>query len=94
MRWIEVINARIAVNTEPLELESLFRDIRNNVTADTEERVRMVIYRCRFVDSDWAIHLHRETDDRTPGRTGLGMELADIMRPMALVDHSIWIEEE
>ena len=84
----------MAANTESLELGNLFREIRNNVAKDTEERVRMVIYKGSFDYSDWAIHLYRESGDSPPGKTGLGMELVDIIRPMALVDHSIWIEEE
>ena len=94
MEWVEIINARIAANANPWEMERLFLDIRNNVAADRKEAVRMKIYRSGNVDSDWSIHLHRETGERAPGRTGLGIKLADIIRPMALVDHSIWVEED
>ena len=94
MRWVEIINARIGATTASSMLDRLFQDIRNDITSGTEENVRMVIYRSRFVDGDWSIHLHRETDKRPSGRTDLGIKLADILRPMSLVDHSIWIEEE
>ena len=93
MRWVEIINVRTAATAAPSTVECLFRDIWHNVTSGTDETVRMVIYRGRFVESDWAIHLHRETDRRPTGRTGLGIKLADSIRPLALVDHSIWIEE-
>jgi len=92
--WVEIINGRLATSTKPLDWERLFRDIWSNVTKAKGERVRIMIYRGGVVDSDWAIHLHRATDDRPPGRTGLGIKLADLIRPMALVDHSIWIQEE
>ena len=95
MRWVEIVNGRLAVSTDPLEWERLFCDIRNNVTQAKGDGVRIMVYRGGLVDSDWAIHLHRTTTDgRPPGRTGLGIKLADLIRPMALVDHSIWIEEE
>lgn len=94
LRWVEIINGRLDTSAEPLELECLFRDIRNNVLEATGEGIRIMIYRGGVVESDWAIHLHRETDDRPPRRTGLGIKLADLIRPMALVDHSIWIEED
>jgi len=94
LRWIELINARMAANTDSQELERAFSDIRNSVMEGAEQDTRMVIYRGRFIDIDWSIHLHRESHDLPSGRTRLGMELADMIRPMALVDHSIWIEEE
>lgn len=94
MRWVEIINARIGAPQEPSRLAHLFQEIRHSVTAGTGDRVRVVIYRGRFIDGDWSIHLHHETDQPPCGRTGLGIELADILRPMALVDHSLWIEAE
>ncbi|WP_319523875.1 hypothetical protein [uncultured Desulfosarcina sp.] len=94
LRWIEIINARIGATAAPSMLERLFQDIRESVSADTGTPVRVVIYRGRFVDGDWSIHLHHETEKPPSGKTTLGIELADILRPMALVDHSIWIEED
>jgi len=94
LRWVEIINVRVAATTAPSILEGLFGDIRRNVAADTEDVVRLVIYRGSLVDSDWAIHIHRETNESPIGRTALGIELADEVRHMGLVDHSIWIEAE
>lgn len=92
MQWVEIINIRAAATIEPSALERLFRDIRNNVAAIKGKGARVVIYRGGSVDSDWAIHIHRQTDERPAGRTALGIELADTLRPMSLVDHTIWIE--
>ncbi|BBO81056.1 hypothetical protein DSCO28_16220 [Desulfosarcina ovata subsp. sediminis] len=94
MQWVEIINARIGATTAPFMLERLFQDIHHSVTAGNEGPVRLVIYRGRFVDGDWSIHLYRETNQLPSGRTALGIKLAEILRPMALVDHSIWIEAE
>ena len=93
MRWIEIINARIGATTAPSMLERLFQDIRDIIPVNDRTPVRTVIYRGRFVDGDWSIHLHRETDRPPRGKTMLGIQLADILSPMALVDHSIWVEE-
>lgn len=94
MKWVEIINSRLVAPSDPLGLERLFHDIRESVARGSEEGVRMVIYKSRFVDSDWAIHLHRESDNSPLGRTGLGIKLAELIRPMGLVDYSIWIEED
>lgn len=94
MRWIEIINARMAVDTDFKELERVFKEVRNGVMEGAEKNTRMVVYRCRFVETDWVIHLHRESHEPPDGRTGLGKELANMIRPMGLVDHSIWVEKE
>jgi len=94
LRWVEIVNVRVAATTAPSTLEGLFGDIRRNITSGAEGVVRLVIYRGSLVDSDWAIHIHRETAEGPMGRTALGLELADVVRPVGLVDHSIWIEAE
>ncbi len=93
LRWVEIINVRLNSSAEHRKLEHLFRDIRNNISETTDEGLRIVFYKGGVVDSDWAIHLNRETDDRPSGRTELGIKLAYLIRPLAMVDHSIWVEE-
>jgi len=94
LRWVEIINVRVAATTAPSILEGLFGDIRRNITSGNEGVLRLIIYRGSLLDSDWAIHIHRETNESPMGRTALGIELADEVRHMGLVDHSIWIEAE
>lgn len=93
MGWIEIINVRVAAATAPSDLMRLFSDIRNNLSATREQAAKVVIFRSGSVESDWAIHIHWETEESPAGRTALGIELADTFRPMSLVDHTIWIEE-
>ncbi len=94
MKWIEIINARINSSANPFEMENIFQEIRSNVSEDRMKGLRIAFYRGGTVDSDWAVHLYHETDGSTPGRSGLGIKLAEIFRPMALVDHRTWIEQE
>jgi len=93
MRWVEIISARLAVSTPPADAKQLFRDIRKHVADETRERIRVAIYRDCLLESDWAIHLHRDAGESPPGRTRVGLKLADDLRRMALVDHSVWLEE-
>ncbi len=93
MRWIEIINVRVAAATAPSELARLFSDIRNNLSATRAQAAKVVIFRSGSVESDWAIHIHWETEEAPVGRTALGSELADTFRSMSLVDHTSWIEE-
>jgi len=88
-----MITVRLAASTDCAEAQRLFSDIRKNIDADEDKRVHVVIYRGSMLESDWAIHLHHDTVGCPSGRTWLGITLADEIRRIALVDHSIWIEE-
>ena len=93
MRWVEIINARFASLADTSEAGNLIADIRSSLKADECKSLKMVVLRGLFVDSDMAIHLHWETRLPPSGRTGIGIKLAEIIKPMALLDHSIWIED-
>lgn len=92
MPWVEIINARISASTTPAEAQRFFRGIRRNLTVVNEE-VRAVIHRGEWVEGDWAIHLYHEKEGPAPRRTWLGIKLAEEIRRIALVDHSVWIEQ-
>lgn len=92
MQWIEVINARMTETSRHRELKNLFTDIRAQVNAGMKHQVRLVIYRNGLVENDWSIHLSWATDRRPTGKSELGIKLAELLRPLALVDHTIWVE--
>jgi hypothetical protein len=93
LRWIEIINARGISTKTALELERVVADIRQSVPTDKEAFVRVEIYRGAFIQNDWAIHLCWETVHAPQRRSGLGMEMSELLRPLALVDHSMWIQD-
>lgn len=93
MHWVEIINARMTKTSEPRELIRLFKEIKAHVEALSSRDVRLAIYRHRLIENDWSIHLHWETDVNPSGKTDLGFKLAETIRPLAMVDHAIWVEE-
>ncbi|WP_024334772.1 hypothetical protein [Desulfotignum balticum] len=93
MIHVEIINARMNEVSNPRNLIRLFNQIRAHVAIRAGQRVQLVFFRNCLVENDWSIHLHWETQVKLSGRTELGIKLAEIVRPLALVDHSIWTEE-
>ncbi len=67
--------------------------IRQSVPMDKEAFVRVEIYRGAFIQNDRAIRLCREMVHAPQRRYGLGMEMSERLRPLALVDHSMWIQD-
>jgi hypothetical protein len=92
-QWVEIITARMAAHAfEFPNPEQFFADIRACVDIGKPQYEAMVIYRNSLVENDWSIHLHWRTSRQPPGKTELGIKLANIVRSMGLVDHTIWIE--
>ncbi|MBW2603868.1 MAG: hypothetical protein JRE28_06060 [Deltaproteobacteria bacterium] len=98
MRWVEIIGVRLSPSPKNKLVRKIFSDFRQtiaaSVAAGAEEKVAAIVYRNAFVETDLTIHLYRNTANRLPEKTRLGLTLAEILRDFGLVDHMIWIKEE
>lgn len=92
MDWVEIINARVADGAAHRELKELFRELCFQVEADREKMVRFTLYRNGLVENDWSIHLCWNSEHKPAEKSELGLKLAELLRPIAMVDHTIWIE--
>lgn len=92
-QWVEIITARMGTQMfEFLDPERFFADIRACVDTGNPTSVSMVTYRNSLVENDWSLHLRWRTGLQPPGKTELGIKLANIVRSMGLVDHTVWVE--
>lgn len=94
MRWVEIIGVRLSPTPKNELVRKIFSDFRQTIAAGAEEKVAAIVYRNAFVETDLTIHLYRNTANRLPEKTRLGLTLAEILRDFGLVDHMIWIKEE
>ncbi|MGD9822920.1 hypothetical protein [Desulfobacter sp.] len=91
LQWVEIITARMRAQVfEFPDQERFFADIRASVDALKPKSVIIMIYHNSLVENDWSIHLHWRTGCQPPGKTELGIKLVNIVRSMALVDHTVW----
>lgn len=90
MKWLEIIKLRSA-GTDPCLLEELLLLIDK---FNQSGLVEMKTFRHAFLESDWTIHLHWESERPEENGSSLGLRLAQAFKEFGLVDHSVWIEEE
>lgn len=90
MKWIEMIRLRSA--GEPSEVLKAFMPAiaRNDHRGLIEARV----YRHGLWETDWALHLHWESENAEKSGSALGLHLSRALKEFGLVDHSVWIEED
>ncbi|MFO7461739.1 MAG: hypothetical protein R6X07_14060 [Desulfatiglandales bacterium] len=90
MKWIEIIRLRSSGKVpEPLEgfLWGLKKEASPGLT-------RARIYRHANWQTDWALHLHCDSEEPEKNGSALGLHVAQALKEFGLVDHSIWIEED
>ena len=87
MKALEVIHLRLA-DVDP---EDLADSIRASVGTSSHQ-VELRIFRHGTLETDLAVHLSREVGDRDRQVSQLGTQLAAMLRPYGIVEHSIWVE--
>jgi hypothetical protein len=90
MKWIEIIKLRSAGKaSEPLK-PFLSAIAKNGQRGLIETR----IYHHALWETDWALHLHWESQGPEKYGSALGLRLSQALEAFGLIDHSVWIEEK
>ncbi|MCP4757072.1 MAG: hypothetical protein GY866_39925 [Proteobacteria bacterium] len=90
MNWIEIIIVRLSKQEDIPSIEEVFREVGAGRDESADEFVDVALYRNKDVESDWAIHLRRQSSNVRPDKSGLGRMIAEAFRPFGLVHHSVW----
>jgi hypothetical protein len=89
MKWIEIIKLR-SVGKAPEPLEAFLSAVSRNAQSGLTE---MSLYRHAVWETDWALHLHWESEKPLKDGSPLGIRLSQALKEFGPIDHSVWIEE-
>lgn len=90
MKWLEIIELRIAGNNREL-LEPQLNKLIDEVERETN-RQAIKAYSRVMRDTDFSIHLFHDSKIVANSGSRLGLCLASALKEFGLVDHSTWIE--
>lgn len=90
MCWIEAISLSLDLPEDKNRLYKIIREIRSHLEGGREREVTLSLYRSTRVNTNWAIHLQRDTSSVSPRKTGIGKDFANIVANLGQVEHAIW----
>jgi len=90
MKWLEVIKLRSAGGKLEL-LDELLRPLSGS---NQRGLVEMKTFRHSVLETDGSIHLHWNSEMPEINGSALGLRLAQALKELGLVDHSVWIGEK
>jgi hypothetical protein len=94
MNWVEIIAVRSPLNISK-ELVNDFLNVPDEPDRATETPKHLVsikIYSHSVVETDLSIHIHWESEKESENKSPLGLRLASALKPLGLLNHSVWIE--
>lgn len=87
MKIIEIIHVRLLAR----EPKILSERIRESIDYEITDKV-FTIFQRDNLESDLAVHIHRNEYNRQSGPGQFGIHLASSLKAYGLVDHTVWKE--
>ena len=91
MRWIEIVT----LQSDGSIREKTIKLLKNHVSQllRDESKVKVRLYRHAMLESDISVCLKWESDTVGVRGSKHGIILAEFLRDLGMVNHSVWIEE-
>lgn len=89
MIWIEIISVRLSHGKDAQMVQDIFRNIPRSGTG-TRSSIDAALYVDMRVETDWSIHICRDSENMPAQKSDLGLFMAEALRSFGLVNHSVW----
>ena len=87
MKTLEIIHLRLAGDSP----QTLVDVIRKSIGSEPD-LMEVRIYRHTRLETDLAVHLHRESAGRNDRVCDVGIRLASLLREYGMVEHTLWVD--
>jgi hypothetical protein len=94
MKCVEIISLRCPGNIDTRLIDELLKGVNESDAAtDTPKHlVEIKIYHHSVVETDLSIHIYWKSESGSGDKTPLGLRLFSALKPLGLLNHSVWIE--
>jgi hypothetical protein len=90
MKWIEFIKVQTSIDQDQLfeqDLKNLIKSIPRKNGLD-----KVIVVRHGSIVDDYALFLFWKTRDVDQAGSGIGLNVAQILKKYGLVNHSVWLD--
>jgi hypothetical protein len=92
MKWMEVIKLQVAEKNQEYVEQKIMKILNEIGGSGIKKELR--IYHNALVNSDLCVQLHWESQKAEFHGSATGLCMVHVFKELALVSHSVWIEEE
>lgn len=91
MKCIEIITLRSVAKWGKKDLHDFLDMARKFFKSPDLQEIRL--FSNALVESDFSIHIHKDSSGETSYKSDVGLYIADQMSELGLVQHTVWKEE-
>jgi hypothetical protein len=94
MKWVEIITLRSPSKINSQFIDELLKGVgeSDSPTDTLKHLLEIKTYYHSLVETDLSIHIFWESEKENQDKTPLGLKLSSALKPLGLLNHSVWIE--
>jgi hypothetical protein len=92
MMWLEVIHLRVT-DQDYKRLLPTFTQLLDEIR-EKESCREVKLFRRALLETDVCLHLYHDSHDAEDRGSPVGLRLVDALKPMGMVNHTVWKEIE
>jgi hypothetical protein len=94
MKWVEIISLRCSGNIDPRFIDELLKGLSgsDSPTDTPTHLVDIKVYQHSVVETDLSICIHWKSESGSYNKSPLGMRISSALKPLGLLNHSVWFE--
>ncbi len=90
MMWLEVIHLRVT-DQDYERLIPTFTQLLDEIRENESCRI-VKLFRRALLETDVCLHLYHDSRDAEDGGSPVGLRLVDALKPLGMVNHTVWKE--
>jgi hypothetical protein len=94
MKWVEIISLRCPGNIDTRFIDELLKEVSesDSPTGTPKHLLEIKIYHHSVVETDLSIHIYWKSKLGSQDKSPLGLRFSSVLKPLGLVNHSVWVE--
>ncbi len=92
MKWVEIISLRSPENINKQLVDELLKSVTDSDSDMPNHLIEIKIYHRSVVETDLSIHIYWKSEPGDKDKSPLGLRLSSALKPLGLLNHSVWVE--
>lgn len=92
--WLEIISVRLSDPANQQAVQDIFAQANPELAKESGQAGHVELYINTKNETDWSIYLYRRQQAKDAAKTTLGLNIAEALRSLGLVNHTLWLRTQ
>ncbi len=92
MKCVEIITLRSPSKINGQFIDELLKEVSESDSVMPKHLIEIKVFHHSVVETDLSIHIYWKSEPGSHGKSPLGLRFSYALKPLGLLNHSVWVE--